>query len=371
MLITNSLRKDPRVQREAETALKAGFDTYVLGCWDYNYDEEFLKKLSYKTWIYMIDQKYRNNLHSSILKFLRFVIPIYHLTKKCVEIKPEIIHANDLDTLPAAYIAAKLTKAKIIYDSHEIYTGMPQLVNRKIIKFVLQRIESFLIRRVDHVISVSHAAASRLSELYKIPEPSVVTNCSFSVNEKKLDLKNEAFEVVYQGIMRRNRGYEQFVMAANYIDDKINLILRGYGDIKDYLRDEVEEHQFKNVLFPEPVEISELIKVASQSHVGVVLTQPVSDNFKYTVSNKIFEYIQARIPVILSDVPEHRYLNEKYKIGIIIDSITPEKIAEAINKLYTDEELYNYFKRNVEIAAKHLTWENEGTKLISIYKSKL
>jgi len=121
--------------------------------------------------------------------------------------------------------------------------------------------------------------------------------------------------------------------------------------------------------FAPAVEIKDLIPEAAKSHVGAVLTVPVSDNFKYTVSNKIFEYIQARIPVILSDVPEHRYINDKYNVGIILDEVTPENIAKAINELYTNRELYNQLCANVEKAAEELCWENEGKILVSVYES--
>ncbi|MPN37995.1 hypothetical protein SDC9_185517 [bioreactor metagenome] len=116
------------------------------------------------------------------------------------------------------------------------------------------------------------------------------------------------------------------------------------------------------------MEISELIPQASKSSVGVVLTVPISNNYKYTVSNKIFEYVQARIPVILSDTPEHKYLNDKYRLGIIVESVSPKLIAEAINKFFMDKDFYIYYKNKLEEASKELCWEIEVKKLLRLYK---
>lgn len=368
MLVTNSLKKDPRVQREAETAYAAGFDVTVIGCDDSNYDEEFINSRPYNVWIYRLDMKYRASLKRDWMKLMRMWLPIYNLYKKCLELKPDVIHANDFDTLPAAFFAAKRLKCAVVYDSHEIYSGQPQLVGRKIIKRAIEKIEGYMIKRVDEVLSVSNAAAEVLSDMYGIATPTVITNTSFKVESAQLPEKNDGFEVVYQGIMSAHRGYEEFVQSASLVDENIRMIIRGFGPIEKKLRETVKANGLEDkVKFAEPVEVKELIPMAARSCVGVVLTVPVSDNFKYTVSNKIFEYVQARIPVILSDVPEHRYINDKYNIGIVVDEVTPEKIAEAINTLYRDKEKYEMFKKNVVAAAEQLCWENEGKRLVNAY----
>ncbi len=369
LLITNSLKKDPRVQKEALLAHQQGFDVTVLGTYDKNYDEKFLENLPYKTWIYPLDLKYRGYLKSKIKKFLRMWLPIYNLTKKCIELKPDIIHANDFDTLPSAYLASFFTKSKIVYDSHEIYTGMPQLNSMRKIRWIITKIEGFIIKRVNKVVSVSNAAAVVLSGMYKIEKPTVVTNCPFSIKQDELKPKNPDFEVLYQGIMSPHRGYEEFVLSAKTLDTGINLVLRGFGSIEEKLKDLIASNNLqKTVRFDPPVEVSELVAAASRSHVGVILTKPVSDNFKYTVSNKIFECVQAGLPVILSNVPEHVYLNEKYGFGIVLDDVTPELISEAINRLYNDKEMYKRLQTSAIKASEELCWEIEGIKLIEIYK---
>ena len=102
-----------------------------------------------------------------------------------------------------------------------------------------------------------------------------------------------------------------------------------------------------------------------------MLTQPVNLNNLYSVTNKVFENMQAGLPAILSDVPEHRYLVSKYGIGLIVDNVSPTDVAQAIMKLRDDKNLYEEIRNNVSIAAQELCWEKEGMKLINKYKELL
>lgn len=370
MLVTNSLVKDPRVQREAIFAHNAGHEVIVVGVWDKNYSEEFYSNLPYKVEICPFDPRYREQLFAFADKVKRFILPIIKMIKVCKSLQPDVIHANDFDTLPAAFFAAKkIKRCHVHYDSHEIYSGNPTLVSHPLLRRVLLASEKFIVKRIDTVSSVSNAAADKLAELFNSTRPTVVTNCSYYVEKDQLPQKSDIFDVLYQGRITPFRGYEEFVAAAEFIPKGVNLLVRGYGETKDKLLKMVEERNFENVFFPDPVPISELIPCAARASVGVILTKPVSDNYKYTVSNKVFECIQARIPVILSDVPEHRFLNETYHIGIIVDDVTPQKIAESILKMYNDNLFYDECLHNVDAAAAILCWEREGEKLLDCYKS--
>ena len=111
--------------------------------------------------------------------------------------------------------------------------------------------------------------------------------------------------------------------------------------------------------------------MAAKSHVGVAITVPICLNFKLSVSNKLFEYASAGLPVIMSDIPEHRYLNEKYNFGIIIPQDTPEEFAKAAIRLYQDKELYNTLARNAQRLSAEVNWETEFGRLIEAEKKLL
>ena len=150
---------------------------------------------------------------------------------------------------------------------------------------------------------------------------------------------------------------------------EIKLALRGFGKIENQLHNRAEELNAENVVFYPKVKVEELIPLAAGSMVGVAITEPICLNFKLSISNKIFEYAAAGLPVIMSDIPEHRYLNEKYGIGVILKENTPACFAQAVKKMYGDREFYDACAKGARRMSDEVNWENEFSKLIEIERS--
>lgn len=368
IVVSNSLKKDPRVIKQIKIALERGYIVQFVGYYDEFYDEDFLNNLGCKYDIVYLSNKYLGKLKSPFKKIYRILFKSISAYKRICKFNPDIIHANDFDMLSIARLAAKKCKAKLVYDSHEVFAENIGIYHKKLLKNYIILREQSLVKKVDSMISVSNAAADYFKEKYKIKRPMVITNCPMRNTIPLKEKAKDKFEVVYQGLMVLGRGYEEFVMSANKIDNGIQLVLRGYGSIEEKIRTMIKENDFDDkVRLDKPVEVAHLISAASSSHVGIVLTRPINLNFELSISNKVFEYAAAGLPVILSDVPEHRYLNEKYNFGIIIEEVTPENIAKAVNKLYKDKELYNNLVQNAKKMAEEMVWENEAKKLIEIY----
>ena len=68
----------------------------------------------------------------------------------------------------------------------------------------------------------------------------------------------------------------------------------------------------------------------------------------------------------MSDIPEHRYLNDKYQFGVIIPENTPKAFADAVLKLYSDKEFYESCAKNAKKLSDDVNWENEFEKLIEL-----
>lgn len=368
IIVSNSLKKDPRVIKQIKIAIQNGYEVQFVGYKDKFYDEAFLQDLGCNYNIVDLGSKYEGKLKSVTKKVLRILLRPLKMIKYICEFNPDIIHANDFDTLGVARIAAKRCSSKLVYDSHEVFAENIGIAENKILKNYIILRERFLVKKVDCMISVSNAAAEYFQKKYRIKRPTVITNCPMR-NTVPLKEKKDGFEIVYQGLMVAGRGYEEFVMAAKYADKGIRFVLRGYGSVENKLKSMISENDLEDkVIFDEPVEVAQLVSAASSSHVGIVLTRPVNLNFKLSISNKVFEYAAAGLPVILSDVSEHRYLNDKYNFGIIIDEVTPEKIAKAINELHSDKEKYDKLADNAKKMAEEMVWENEAKKLIDIYQ---
>jgi len=184
--------------------------------------------------------------------------------------------------------------------------------------------------------------------------------------------KAEGFTVLNHGQYYEGRGYELMVGACKYLQGypEIKLALRGFGKLEQMLRDmKAAEDTEDRVVFYPPVRVEELIPMAASAHVGVEVTLPICLNFKLSVSNKLFEYAAAGLPVIMSDIPEHRYLNEKYNFGILMEENTSQCFAEAAIKLYTDKELYARLAANAARMVQEVNWDAQFEQLIADEKT--
>lgn len=369
IVVTNSLKKDPRVIKQIKTAFKFGYDVVFIGLKDEFFDQLFLDELKIKYHIIELPNKYKGKLKTIFGKLLRSLYLFLQFKKTIQFYKPKIVHSNDFDVLIPSYFAAKRLKCKIIYDTHEIWIENNEFQTRKIYKKVMFYIEKYLIRRVDKVISVSQSSADYLHKIYKIIKPIVITNCPLVTPQSHLFSKGDKFEVLYHGLITANRGYEELVLSSRYVNDNIAIVLRGYGSLEQKIKSLITEYSLQDkVTLANPVEIINLVPYAAHSNVGVVLTKPTNLNFSLTVSNKIFEYVHAGLPVIMSDIPEHRLLNEKYHFGLIIDNIDPESISIAISKLYNETQLYESLVLGAKKMASEMNWETEEKKLLQIYR---
>ncbi|HBH50048.1 MAG TPA: hypothetical protein DDX98_15495, partial [Bacteroidales bacterium] len=79
-------------------------------------------------------------------------------------------------------------------------------------------------------------------------------------------------------------------------------------------------------------------------------------------------YIQSRIPVIVSDLPEMRKLVEKFQIGEILRNRTPESLASLVEKIKGDKSAQTVYQQKLELAARELCWQREEEKLIKLYR---
>jgi len=373
-VVLNSVWYDPRVTKQIIEYDKQGIEVCVVGLEDTKTNTDEVNKLPGDITIVPIEKKYYRN-NRTVFTIIKREYLIFKRVKQAIEQKkPDIIHANDLNALIPAYYAAKKLKCKLIYDTHEIFLENRAIATSKIKQLFWGHYEKRIIKKIDKLICVSHAAAEYLQKKYNIDEPMVVTNCA--MNSIPLDfskvVKNEKFEILNHGQFYEGRGYDIMLRAAELSpNEHIQYVLRGYGSKENELREYARLHHLNNVTFSPPVKVYELIKCAAKSHIGLAITEPTCLNFQLSISNKLFEYAAAGIPVIMSNIPEHQYINSKYHIGIVIEENSPQKLVEAVNVLYNNTEFYSVCRNNAIEMSKILTWENEFDRLLTLERSMI
>ena len=366
-VVLNSIWYDPRVRKQIVEYKNQGVEVSCVGYRCNRFDGEQVKKLPCPASIVSIDNKYDGKQKGIIRKVIRERKKNRVVKEAILACAPDVIHANDLNALIPAYAASKKLKCKLIYDSHEINTDNYTGKKNRFLRAYYQAMESRLVHKVDLMVSVSHAASDYFAKEYHIQKPMVITNCArASENVSQPAEKNEGFEVLNHGGFYAGRGYDLMVEAAPLLKEypEIRLALRGFGSIENQLHKRAEDLNATNVVFYPKVKVEELIPLAAGSMVGVAITEPVCLNFKLSVSNKLFEYAAAGLPVIMSDIPEHRYLNEKFQFGLILPDNSPQSLADAVLRLYQNSELYQQLAENSKRMSQELNWENEFARLI-------
>ncbi len=361
--VINDLSTDRRVHRSCLTLKKLGFDVLLVG-------RKRKKSLSLE------QREYRT--HRMFLFFEKgflfyaeynFRLFFFLLFRKC-----DLLLANDLDTLLPNYLVKKLRNKKLVYDSHEYFTGVPELEGRKFVKNIWKYIERMIFPKLTDIITVNDSIAKLYKDEYG-KELTVVRNIPALQNLKEFKSKEELRidagkkMILLQGSgINIDRGAEEAVMAMQYVTNAILYII-GDGDVIDILKKMVKENKLEQkVVFILKQPMFKLLQYTVNADIGLTLDKDTNINYRYSLPNKLFDYIHAGVPVLASSLVEVKKIIQQYKVGEIIENHNPEHIASKINEMLDNREQLIKYKNNTQKAANELCWENEENKLINILR---
>jgi glycosyltransferase involved in cell wall biosynthesis len=176
---------------------------------------------------------------------------------------------------------------------------------------------------------------------------------------------------MYQGVLNIGRGIDLMIQAMLYLPE-FELWIAGGGDVEQDLKELCANLALENrVKFLGKLPAKTLHKTTEQAFIGLSLEENLGLNYYYALPNKLFDYIQAQVPAVVSDLPEMRDLVTTYKTGKILYERTPVALATLIKELADNKLLYDKLKKNNEIAADVLCWESEKPKLLAIFNEAL
>ena len=420
MLVHNPLEFDPRVEREAATLAAAGYDVTVVATWEertprkeqrgsfrirrvsrrrpgidlvtrtYNTAADAAERWRWRrrTAPGRIEQRARTLLARIFLVGIRIPVRLIRralrelpsstqswaienrMIAAAVATRPNIIHANDLNTLRAGLRAARLSGARLVYDSHEIPSGLPSVRDPEAVR----RYEAPLIRRADAVIHTTPMRARWTADTYGIVLPEVVRNIPEGARDvAPADLAAVAGftpgtkVILHQGNMQPARGLEALTEAMALLPEGYALLYLGGGRLRAALEELVANRNLgAKVRFAAPVPHEELLAWTAGAWCGASLLVDVCLNHTYSLPNKLFEYLAVGVPLIASDNPEIAGFITEWQAGEVCDPSDPRSIADAVLRL---EARHEQAAAAARAAGDAFRWENEAQTLLKIYES--
>ncbi|MFC7376610.1 glycosyltransferase [Brachybacterium sp. GCM10030267] len=303
-----------------------------------------------------------------------------NVTQAGLRVRPDVIHANDANTLvPALAIrAASRGRIGIVYDSHELWRHRNVRPGRLLAPHVEALIEAVGIRRVDGVITVSPSIADWLERTYRLPRrPALVRNVPVAddlpdpasgVLRARAGLGAEDRVIAYGGRITTARGIEETIAALPHLPADVHFVLLGYGEqaALEQVRAEAAHHGVaERVHLVGAVEPDAVSRSLADGDVAVVHVRPICLSYRFALPNKLFESIRAGLPIAAADLPDMRRVVEELGVGEVFQGSSPQDLAEALRAILDDPDTYRERARQV---ADDLTWERETESMLALYR---
>jgi len=361
LAVTNDLHTDQRLHKVCSSLSENKFKVTLIGR---KLDDRKLSSRPYTT--------YRFNLffNKGFLFYANYNLVLFF---KLLFIEGDIFVANDLDTLPANYFASKLRGKKLVVDLHELFPESPEIFRRKGLYKFWESIESFFLPKCENIYTVCQSIADYYFDKYDL-KLSVVRNLpkeqkEFNQTTVEWPFPEKKKCILYQGATNMGRGLEGLIESMQWVD--AYLLIAGGGDVLDKLKNRSKELQLDSKIhFTGKLPFTQLNEYTKLADLGISLEENLGLNYYFALPNKIFDYIRAEIPIIVSPFPEMSRIVDQYKVGFINKSNSPKELAKQLMEILSmTQEEKERLKRNCKKATVDLSWEKEEAILLAIYRS--
>ena len=361
MSVVSDLVTDQRVHRSASTLQAIGYEVLLVG-------RQKKDSLPMDPRPYNV-KRFKLPFEKGFLFYASYNIRLFIFL---LFNKADILHANDLDTLLPNVLIAQWRKIPLVYDSHEYFTGVPEIQERPLVKSTWEKVEKYCIPHVSSMYTVNKSIADLYTAQYKIPV-GIVRNIPPFVpvpptNRTAMGLPTDKFIIIIQGSgINRDRGAEEAVAAMQWVEGALLLIV-GSGDVLGELKELVINQRLtEKVYFVGKVPYAELKKYTACSDLGLAVDKNTNINYQFSLPNKLFDYINAQVPILASRLTEIERIIKENHIGTFIESHDPQHIASKINEIIQDKSTYLTWKQNLQQIEGKYTWEKEQEEVLKQY----
>lgn len=352
--VTNDLSYDQRMRRHSKVWVEAGYEVLLIG-------------RNRKHSIPLSEEPFKQKRLSCGFQKGKLFYIFYNLRLFFFLLftKTDILVAVDLDTLLPNTLVAKLRGKILVFDSHEYYTEVPELIGREGVKKVWDAIGKLCLPRVNLAYTVGEALASELSQHYHKYFETIKNVPPLLKNTVTHTAKD--FLIVYQGALNKGRALEALIIAMKNFDGK--LLIVGEGDLSESLRHLVQTENLNHKIeFTGWVKPSDLPAITQKAWLGYNLLEAESRSYYFSLANKFFDYMHAGVPQLCPPFPEYEHINKQFKVALLLEP-NSEEILNGLNLLKKDTELYKNLQHNCSLASEAYNLQIESKKLLSLFQS--
>ena len=355
LTVTNDLSYDQRMQRICTSLVAAGYDVLLIG--------RVLKK-SIPLQLQPFTQKRLYCFFTNgFLFYTEYNIRLFIFL---LFAKIDAFSAIDLDTILPCYLASIIKNKPRVYDAHELFTELKEVVSRKNVHSFWLLIERFAVPKYINGYTVNYFIQQEFKRRYGV-NYQIVRNLPF---KKELQQQQKFTEptIIYQGAVNEGRSFETLIPAMKNVNAKLLICGNGnfFNETKALIKQYNLEHkiELKGYLLP-----NDLQTITQRCHIGITIFEEEGLNQYYSLANRFFDYMMAGIPQICVDYPEYKLINNQYQFAYLINNVSEQTIANALNKLLADTVLYKQLQINCNNSRNILNWQEEEKVLINFWKN--
>jgi glycosyltransferase involved in cell wall biosynthesis len=277
--------------------------------------------------------------------------------------KMNCICAIDLDTILPCLFISQIKKVKRVYDAHELFCEMKEIVTRPGIYEMWKRIERFTVPKFSFGYTVNEPIADEFKNMYNV-DYKVIRNIAVLKELKPVE-KKEKF-ILYQGAVNEGRSFETLIPAFKNID--CTLIICGDGNFMQQAKQLVAENNLQEkIIFKGKIKPDDLHTITQQAYIGITLFENKGLSNYYSLANRFFDYLHAGIPQLCVNYPVYAEINKLAPVALLVDDLSPTNLATQLNNLLHNEVVYKELQQNCLKLRQTLNWQQEEKILFKFY----
>ena len=351
--VTNDLNYDQRMIRICNSLTANGYDVTLVG---YTLKDSIpLQQRSFN------QKRIFTFFRTGKLFYLEYNLRLlfYLLFKKA-----DLICAIDLDTILPVLFASGIKGCRRVYDAHELFCEMKEIVSRPFIYKIWKMTERFAIPKFRYGYTVNAPIADEFKKLYGVSYP-VIMNAPV-LKELIIPEKKEKY-ILYQDAVNEGIRFETLIPAMKSVPAK--LVIAGSGNYMNEVIKLVNDSGLQDkIIFKGRMLPEELYKLTLHAWIGVTLFEPGALSNYFSLANRYFDYMHAGVPQLCVNYPVYAELNKTQPVAVLTDNLASENLALLLNHLLENSVLYTTLQENCLKQRKALNWQQEEKKLVDFYK---